>query len=297
MATHRSGRPREFDHKKRDELINHIGQGATIEEAARIVGVSLRTVQREAKINDDFHHDLALAQHDADVDPEKLMHRAARSHWRAAAWLLERSDPDRFGKRPANSCSPEKLQDIMNYLIELALEATPAEHREAVYRHMRPGADRAFDVLMPDQHESRRWTDSLATRAMPLSDIEICKLFHDPEHSKRQLARAGERARMIADLRGPQKELAEGEVYTPPPVRPWHPPVGQRQDSTMQDFRLRHADDPEPLESSPEFEAACKRFDEQCRIREQCDNDADARCGALSASCVAASSPSPPPPR
>jgi hypothetical protein len=170
------GRPREFTYQKRSELLDHISQGATIEEAARIVGISVRTVQREARHNEHFDHDLQLALHAAPVDPERLVRRAARTHWRAAAWLLERTDPDRFAKRPPNSCRPETMMDMSDWLIETALEATPPEHREAVYRRMRSVADKAFDVVMPDQHDTRRrLVGSLPQRPMPLSDHEYVK--------------------------------------------------------------------------------------------------------------------------
>jgi hypothetical protein len=78
-----------------------------------------------------------LALHAAPVDPHKMVARAARTHWRAAAWLLERTHPDRLAKRPPNSCSPETPMDVTAWLIETALEATPPEHREAVYRRRR----------------------------------------------------------------------------------------------------------------------------------------------------------------
>jgi hypothetical protein len=167
------GRPREFKYKMRQEVIHHVHHGATVEEAARIVGISLRTVQRAAKGDDDFHHDLHLALNHSQIDPEKLVQKAARTHWRAAAWLLERTRPHEFAKRPPNSCSPETLQDMNDWLIETALEATPPEHREAVYRRMRNVADKAFDILMPDQHEERRrLVGSLPQRDMPLSAQE-----------------------------------------------------------------------------------------------------------------------------
>jgi hypothetical protein len=174
------GRPREFSHQRRRELIDHIYQGATLEEAARIVSVSLRTVQREAKHNEFFHHDLHLALHAAPADPEKLVRRAARTHWRAAAWLLERTHPDRFAKRPPNSCSPATLMDISNWLIETALEATPPDHRAAVYDRMRAVADKAVELVMPDQHDARRsLLGELPQRPMPLSDHEVVKQLLD----------------------------------------------------------------------------------------------------------------------
>jgi hypothetical protein len=172
MPTHSPGRPREFTPALQSELLNHVADGATVEMAARIAAISLRTVQREAKDNDDFHHDLELALQAAPVDPEQLMRQAARTHWRAAAWMLERAEPDRYGKRPPNSCSVEKLRGIMAHLIELALEATAAEQRAAVYSQMRPAADKALKALTPEPRESQRWIHGLATRSTPLSDYQ-----------------------------------------------------------------------------------------------------------------------------
>jgi hypothetical protein len=66
--------------------------------------------------------------------------------------------------------------DISDWLIETALEAAPPEHREAVYSRMRGVADKALDVLMPDQHDvRRRLVGALPERPMPLSDHEYVK--------------------------------------------------------------------------------------------------------------------------
>jgi hypothetical protein len=186
MQSHPPGRPRSLTLEKQKELLAHVAHGGTVEEAAHIVGVSLRTVQREAKGNEFFDHDLKLAQHSAEADPEKLMHRAARAHWRAAAWLLERSDPDRYGKRPPNSCSPENLYDIALWLVETALESVPPEHRELLHRRMKTVADTALDLLMPHPAKIRNLTRALAYRPTPLTSHEENKMnppiynFGDP---------------------------------------------------------------------------------------------------------------------
>ena len=164
-----AGRPREFTSELQSEFIGLIAQGSTVAQAAWGVGVSMRTVQRESQCNDEFHHALELAQQAAPVDPAKLMREAARAHWRAAAWMLERADPDRYGKRPASSCSPEKLQAIVNHLIERALEATAPEQRQAVYQHLRPVADQALAAFRPVPQETKRWLQNLAIRPTPLS--------------------------------------------------------------------------------------------------------------------------------
>jgi hypothetical protein len=223
------GRPREFTHKKREELINHIAQGASVEEAAQIVGVTLRTVQREAKHNEFFHHDLQLALHSAPPDPHVLMQRAARTHWRAAAWLLERTDPDKFAKRPPNSCSPETLMDVGDWLIEKALEATPPEQREAMYRHLRTAADKALDMIMPDKHIARRgMTGALAAQPTPLSSqafVKTIPVLPDRDASRQSLLETA------PPSSGPAKEH-----IGPPPVPMWFPSNGfKRQDSDAMD--------------------------------------------------------------
>ena len=147
------GRPRTLTGEKQDELINRIGQGATVAEAAGIVGVSLRTVQREAKDNEQFGHDLQLALGSAPSDPYQLMLRAARTHWRAAAWLLERSDPERFGKRPPNSCRPEQMRNLATVLIEAALQFVSPERRELLDCHLQAVADQALEAVLPAQRK------------------------------------------------------------------------------------------------------------------------------------------------
>jgi hypothetical protein len=216
--SHYPGRPREFTPPKRRELLDHIARGATVEEAAQVVGVSLRTVQRAAKFDEHFDHELQLALHTAPVDLHQLMLRAARTHWRAAAWLLERTDPDHFAKRPPNSCRPETLQDVSAWLIETALEATGPEHREAVYRRMRTVADKAFDVLMPDQHDARRaLVGALPDRPMPLSDHEYIKTLRVIKDAPDKSGSPGSPNRGGAAARGAHARPApESESLVPP---------------------------------------------------------------------------------
>lgn len=177
------GRPQQFTPQQQQKFLDHIAQGASTEDAARIVGVSLRTVQRQARYNEFFQRNLQLARTSPPSSPQTLIQHAARTHWRAAAWLLERTDPDNYSKRPANSCSPAKLVDVMAFLIETALEATPEESRADVYRRMRDVSDQLFELIMPDQRDRSTYiTEALATRPMPLSDREYLAQVRDPIH-------------------------------------------------------------------------------------------------------------------
>jgi hypothetical protein len=149
MSTHPPGRPRSLTLDKQQELLAHVAHGSTVEESAETIGVSLRTVQREAQENEPFNRDLHRALDSAPTDPYQLMLRAARTHWRAAAWLLERSDPDRFGKRSPNSCRPEQMMELASSLIEAALAFVPFEQRELLDRRLQTVADETLEALLP----------------------------------------------------------------------------------------------------------------------------------------------------
>jgi hypothetical protein len=151
MSTHPPGRPRSLTLDKQQELLAHVAHGSTVEESAETIGVSLRTVQREAQENESFNRDLHRALDSAPTDPYQLMLRAARTHWRAAAWLLERSDPDRFGKRSPNSCRPEQMMELASSLIEAALAFVPSEQRELLDRRLQTVADETLEALLPHQ--------------------------------------------------------------------------------------------------------------------------------------------------
>src|SRR5688572_20798455 len=143
------GRPRRLDFEKKDALCQLVAYGYTVDEAAGSLGVSPRTVRRELLRDQQFNRELLAAQRQP-PNPAKIMQSAARTHWRAAAWLLERTDPERFGRRPPNSASPEQVQKALTIVVEAALEAAPPEERRAVYQHLQAAATRAFSGVFPN---------------------------------------------------------------------------------------------------------------------------------------------------
>jgi hypothetical protein len=148
MSAPKLGRRRTLDRNKKTQICDLVARSATMGEAAAALGVSIRTIQREARRDPDFDQQLRHA-HTAAPDPLKLMQSAARSHWRAAAWLLEREDPERYGRRPAGSCSPAQFHAALGVVVEAALQATDPEQRAAVYDHVRRIADEAFQRVFP----------------------------------------------------------------------------------------------------------------------------------------------------
>ena len=151
MFTHpipRPGRRRALDRQKKQLVVNAVSRGATMTEAAIAVGVSLRTVQREARQDSDFDQELRLAHADK-AHPLDLMESAARTHWRAAAWLLERTNPEQYGRRSALSCTPFQFEEALKVVVEAALRLAPQENRAKVYAKLTEAGETAFKAVFP----------------------------------------------------------------------------------------------------------------------------------------------------
>jgi hypothetical protein len=225
------GRPRILTDEKQEELLNHIGQGATVEQAAHSVGVSLRTVQREAKENRDFGDDLQHALGLAPTDLYPLMLTAARAHWRAAAWLLERTDPERFGKRPPNSCRPEQMMDLASTLIEAALEFVAPAERESLGSRLQAAADETLEAILPPQRKIVLATFRPTTQAPRKSATPSGR--EQATASCQEAGRdAGEPNLEAKEILSPKMHFATKPAATEPDVTA-APPVAQAADDVL----------------------------------------------------------------
>lgn len=130
------------------KLCEMVATSSTVVEAAERLGVSLRTVQRERKYDEDFDHQLLLAL-GAPPDPLKLMQAAARTHWRAAAWLLERTRPEQYARRPSNMTHAANVNRALHAVLESILEITDPERRSEVFRHVNQAVERSLDCCFP----------------------------------------------------------------------------------------------------------------------------------------------------
>jgi len=112
-------RPRLLDETKQREICALVSAGCSLMTAARYVGCSTTTIRREALRNVAFDDRLRRAELTAQFSPLQAMRRAADKHWRAAAWLLEHTDPDQFGRRYATQCSPDVMDQFVNEVFKL----------------------------------------------------------------------------------------------------------------------------------------------------------------------------------
>ena len=220
---HIRGRNRVLDQQKKAKLCELVAESATIEEAAETLDVSVRTVQRERKEDEDFDHELRLSLQAA-PDPLKLMQSAARTHWRAAAWLLERTNPEEYARRPLNSAKAWQVDAALASVLEAALECTPPERRDELYDQVHQACERAIALLFPhlgngwndvkrpqlpptplaNAHHDRRTTASIQARLQAIRDEQ--GLAEPPEPTAEEVAAQEARAQQRAELRAQLKE-------------------------------------------------------------------------------------------
>jgi hypothetical protein len=114
------GRNRILDEAKQREVCALLSAGCSLEAAASYVECAPNTIRREALRNPDFGRRLREARLQAQLSPLQAMRKAASSHWRAAAWMLERADPAHFDRRPSPAFRPKQAralkQDILAVL-------------------------------------------------------------------------------------------------------------------------------------------------------------------------------------
>jgi len=133
----KAGRPHALDDNKRREIAALIAAGSGIPDAARYVGCSARTIRREALRNPDFHDSLRKAELSAQLVPLQTLRKAASKHWRAAAWLLERTNPDRFAKHDPKTFRLDEIDDTLTRLVEIIVsEIEDSETQKRIYRLM-----------------------------------------------------------------------------------------------------------------------------------------------------------------
>jgi len=153
------GRPRALDEMKRREICAMISAGASLVNAAGYVGCAVSTIRRERERNPGFRDELRHAQSHLQLNSLQAMHRAAGSHWRAAAWMLERTDPDRFApRRDAKGLTKRELRQFVSGLIQVI-------DREVADPVSRVNVFRGLDDIMPGSMQEA-WSERQKARGL-----------------------------------------------------------------------------------------------------------------------------------
>lgn len=113
------GRPSSLTDETVDDIVRMLERGAYLTHASAAVGVDRRTLYRwleqggkdlaEGRNTDEakFHARVAQARAKGKVAMCQVIDDAAKRDWRAAAWMLERTDPELFGEKIEMTRRPE----------------------------------------------------------------------------------------------------------------------------------------------------------------------------------------------
>jgi hypothetical protein len=138
-----------LDEAERRVLLALLSSGNSRRAAARFVGCAPYTITRLAMRDPQFAAEVARAEQAAEIHLLRLVQTAAKSekHWRAAAWLLERRNPQDFGPRAPHVFTGQDVAEVVAHFFAAVTEDLPDE----LY-------DRALgklEELMAEAHEAR----------------------------------------------------------------------------------------------------------------------------------------------
>lgn len=78
-------------------LLDHLRSGADMSEAATMAGMDRKTPYARMKRDPKFRAEVEKAQLKPTIKAITTVQSAMADHWQAAAWWLERQNPERFG--------------------------------------------------------------------------------------------------------------------------------------------------------------------------------------------------------
>jgi hypothetical protein len=123
-----------FDNRTRFQYCHLLRQGLTKGAAARLLGVSPRTIQLAAKTDPDLADRIRQARLECHATAAAYVARAGEKSWRAAAWLLDRGRRRHGAGRPRKTPLPlsdPRARDQMKQLVRnVLLEVMPELRKE-----------------------------------------------------------------------------------------------------------------------------------------------------------------------
>ena len=104
-----------LDDDKKAMVIVLVGQGASRREAAQLVKCHHTTIGRTAARDPAFAAKLAQVEAAAHLEAGDMIRRAASDpkYWRAAAWMLERRNPEDYARRDPTTFTGDQVTSLL----------------------------------------------------------------------------------------------------------------------------------------------------------------------------------------
>ena len=113
--------------KERNEVLAILSAGCSRAAAARCVRCTPYILQQEMLRNSTFAEQVAKAEEGIELFWLSRIRNAAQKeqHWRAAAWILERRLPDRYGTKKMENLTVENVQKFMASCLQIIADEVP----------------------------------------------------------------------------------------------------------------------------------------------------------------------------
>lgn len=126
-----------LDDAKKREIVAILSVGGTRLTAADYVGCTVPTVVRTAERDPEFADALRQAECRHEIVNLQNIQDAGKKSWRASSWLLERSFPERYAKRPPRTMTVEELGYVVTQFARIvAMEVSSLADRDKVLRKL-----------------------------------------------------------------------------------------------------------------------------------------------------------------
>jgi len=118
-------RPRVLDEVSKREICALVTAGMSLNKVADYVGCDRKTIYHERRHDQEFDLRMRRAGMACHLNPLEAMRRAAATHWRAAAWLIERQDRQEAQRRASKAqLSRDELLELGDQVKEIIARAT-----------------------------------------------------------------------------------------------------------------------------------------------------------------------------
>jgi hypothetical protein len=117
------GRPRVLSAYDMSTICGLIGVGCSRRTAARYLGCSPATIINQMRRDEKFANDVRKAEVHRMVGPLQNLREQSNRSWRAAAWFLERTDREQFGRQLLEVASWQEVEKLFHSWADLSTES------------------------------------------------------------------------------------------------------------------------------------------------------------------------------
>ncbi len=122
------GRPEILTESRQSTLCTLMSVGISQREAAQYVGCSPSTITKRAKRDAWFAARIRQAQMRSEYRAMKQMAKHGDRSWRASAWMLEKTHPERYGRRAGQGYSAKQVAAMFDQVTAAVLEKVADKH-------------------------------------------------------------------------------------------------------------------------------------------------------------------------